>query len=197
MTTTVSFYDSSSNSDKHGRAEEALIARYEEFAWLDNLRWVTQYRKIKLLGAGGQGAVYLAHRLGAGGFARPVALKVFSPEAYRDALAYQSDMAKVGQVATRVAQIQSDNLVAVHDVIERNGIRLMEMEWLDGYDLRDILRSDLLDRTREELGADRWQYVNRVILTEGPAQLRLKPGVAIAVLRDCLAGLGALHRAGI
>ena len=28
-------------------------------------------------------------------------------------------------------------------------------------------------------------------------QPRLKPGVAIAVLRDCLAGLAALHREGI
>src|SRR5262249_56812188 len=36
-----------------------------------------------------------------------------------------------------------------------------------------------------------------VIFTEGPAQLRLKPGVAISILRDCLAGLAALHAAGI
>ena len=74
----------------------------------------------------------------------------------------------------------------------------MEMEWLDGYDLRELLTprhagADARARSRPE----RWEYVNRVILTAGPAQPRLKPGVAIAVLRDCLAGLAALHREGI
>lgn len=176
---------------------EALVARYEEIAWTENLGWVTRYRKVRLLGAGGQGAVYLAQRLGADGFARSVALKVFSPEAYRDDVAYRDDMAKVGQVAARVAQVQNDNVVNIHDFIERNGVRLMEMEWLDGYDLREVLRPALLDRTRETFSADRWQYVNRVILTQGPSQVRLMPGVAIAVLRDCLAGLAALHREGI
>jgi serine/threonine-protein kinase len=42
-----------------------------------------------------------------------------------------------------------------------------------------------------------WRDVSRVILAAGPVQPRLQPGVAIAVLRDCLAGLAALHRAGI
>ena len=152
---------------------------------------------MRLLGTGGQGAVYLAQRLGADGFARSVALKVFSPAAYRDEVAYQEDMAKVGKVAARVAQVQEDNVVNIHDFIELNGIRLMEMEWLDGYDLREILSPAMLQRTRDRVNYERWQYINRVILTEGPAQGRLKPGVAIAVLRDCLAGLAALHREGI
>ena len=74
----------------------------------------------------------------------------------------------------------------------------MEMEWLDGYDLREVLtpahaRADARSGSRPNAG----RYVNRVILTDGPAQPRLKPGVAIQVLRDCLAGLAALHREGI
>ena len=35
------------------------------------------------------------------------------------------------------------------------------------------------------------------MVTEGLDQPRLTPGVAIQVLRDCLAGMAALHRAGI
>src|ERR1043166_2478726 len=37
----------------------------------------------------------------------------------------------------------------------------------------------------------------KVILCEGRVQPRLKPGVAIQILRECLAGLAALHRDGI
>ena len=34
-------------------------------------------------------------------------------------------------------------------------------------------------------------------MTTGARHPRLKPGIAIAVLRDCLASLAALHREGI
>jgi serine/threonine-protein kinase len=36
-----------------------------------------------------------------------------------------------------------------------------------------------------------------VIVTDGPVQPRLKPGIAIAIVRECLAALAALHREGI
>ena len=55
----------------------------------------------------------------------------------------------------------------------------------------------MLDRTRQRVSVKRWDYLNNVIVTAGPAQPRLKPGVAIAVMRECLAGLAALHREGI
>lgn len=177
--------------------DRSLIARYEEIAWSQELIWNTRYRRERLLGAGSQGAVYLAQRLGADGFARPVALKAFSPETYRDDRSYLEDMSHVGQIGGRVALIQSDYVVDIHDFIDWQGIRLMEMEWLDGFDLREVLSQRMLDRTRDRVGAERWRYVNSVILTAGPTQPRLKPGVAIAVLRDCLAGLAALHHAGI
>src|SRR6516164_5633545 len=114
MTTTVSYPYSSPAPRRDGisnAAGEALFARYEEIAWAEDLRWDTRYRKQRLLGAGGQGAVYLAERLGADGFVRPVALKVFSPETYHTDQAYGEDMRRVAQVSARVALIQSDNVV--------------------------------------------------------------------------------------
>jgi serine/threonine-protein kinase len=39
--------------------------------------------------------------------------------------------------------------------------------------------------------------VNDVIVTESGPQLRLKPGVAIAILRDCFSAVAALHRRDI
>jgi len=200
MKTTITFpYQSQHRPGDKSLAAgtNALFARYEEIAWAENLEWDTRYRKHRLLGAGSQGAVYLAERQGADGFVRQVALKVFSPETYSSDQAYQDDMARVAQVSGRVAVLQCDNVVDIHDFIEWSGIRLMVMEWLDGYDLREVLSQRMLDRTRETISTERWEYVNRVILTAGASQARLKPGVAIAVLRDCLAGLAALHHAGI
>jgi eukaryotic-like serine/threonine-protein kinase len=197
MNSTISHRTPPRDRPEYGPSEQALVARYQEIACTEDLRWTTNYRKLHLLGTGGQGAVYLAHRLGAHGFARPVALKLFSPESYRDALSYQEDMANVGQVAARVSRIQHDNVVDIHDFIDQGGIGVMEMEWLDGYDLRAVLSPAMLQRTRERLPAERWRYVNRVILTAGPVQPRLKPGVAIAILRDCLSALAALHQGNI
>lgn len=182
---------------EHPPGVQALIARYEEIAWSQEIPWDTRYRKERLLGAGSQGAVYLAQRLGADGFSRPVALKAFSPETYRSDESYREDMAHVGQVSARVALLQSNNVVPIHDFIDWHGVRLMEMEWLDGFDLREVLHPRMLERTRAQVSGEQWQYVNRVIATAGPSQARLKPGVAVAILRDCLDGLTTLHTAGI
>ena len=46
-------------------------------------------------------------------------------------------------------------------------------------------------------GDERWAYLNDVIVTAGALQPRLKPGIAIAVLRDGLSALSARHREGI
>src|SRR5438067_718545 len=89
-------------------AAGTLGARYQKITEAGELFWATRYRKLQLLGRGGQGAVFLAHRLGADGFDRPVALKFFSPESYGDDSFYQEDMARVAQIAARVARIQHD-----------------------------------------------------------------------------------------
>jgi serine/threonine-protein kinase len=126
-----------------------------------------------------------------------VALKIFSPARYDDARAYDEAMGRIAQVAARVAQIQQDNLLDVHNFVDRNRIRIMEMEWVDGYDLGRLLTRQMLERTRERVSARRWEYLNNVIVTAGISQPRLKPGVAMAVTRECLAALAALHREGI
>jgi serine/threonine-protein kinase len=195
MTSTVSHVRRPPASASSSEASDGeLLARYRALTEAESLPWSTSYRKLRLLGTGGQGAVYLARRLGTDGFSRPVALKVFSPEPYRDALDYQEDMGCIGRVAARVALIQHDNLLDIHDFFERGGIRLMEMEWLDGYDLRQILSPHMLEWTHSKVNGNDWTRINDVIITAGSTQPRLKPGVAIQVLRDCLAALAALHR---
>ena len=177
--------------------KQALFARYEEFVWAEAIHWDRVTLKHRLLGAGGQGAVYLAERRGADGFSRPIALKVFSPEPYPTRAAYEADMAHVASACGRVALLQSDHVVDIHDFVIHNGLRLLEMEYLDGLDIRQMVAPSLLELTRERVSAERLEHVRRVILSEGPRLSRLQPGVAISILRDCLAALSNLHRAGL
>jgi serine/threonine-protein kinase len=174
-----------------------LAAHYRAILAGGDTDWATGCRDLHIVGRGGQGVVFFARREGADGFALPVALKVFSPEPYRTPAAYAEDMRRVAAVAARVAAVQHENLIAVHHFSAYAGVRIMRMEWVDGLDLRQVLSPETLARTRERLGPDHVRFVEDVILTAGPVQPRLKPGVAIHVLRDCLAALAALHRDGI
>ncbi len=144
---------------------------------------------MSLLGSGGQGVVYLSERRGTDSFTLPVALKIFSPERYEDERSYDEAMGRMAQVAARVAQIQQDNLLDVHNWVDRSRIRMMEMEWVDGYDLSRLLTRKMLERLEARVSNKRWNYINQVIVTAGPMQPRVKPGIAIAIVRDCLAAL--------
>ncbi len=179
------------------RCPDELLTRYRGILDEQRLSWTQHHRLMNLLGSGGQGVVYLTERRGTDGFTLPVALKIFSPERYEDERAYDEAMGRMAQVAGRVSQIQQDNLLDVHNWVERDRIRMMEMEWVDGFDLARLLTRKMLEQVHHRVSNKRWDYINRVIVTEGPIQPRLKPGIAMAVVRDCLAALAALHREDI
>jgi serine/threonine-protein kinase len=174
-----------------------LLSRYESILQRQELAWVSKRPLQRCLGTGGQGIVFLSQRQGADDFRRPVAIKIFSPAPYPDPAAYEVEMARIASVASRVACIQQDNLVDVHYFIEHRGIRLLEMEWVDGYDLQRLSRGELFQRVRPCVSPERWEQLNNVTMTRGKENLRWKPGIAVAVLRGCLGALSALHREGI
>lgn len=173
---------------------DSLLERYEALLKCKRVQWTTYHRFKRELGSGGQGIVYLSERKGADGFNQPVAMKVFSPERFPSSGAYRKAMERVARVASRVATIQHDNLLDVQDFVDRNRIRIMVMEWVDGYDLRQLMNMDRLKLVEELADAERWEHINSVIATYGPEQTRFKAGVAVAVVRECLAALAALHR---
>lgn len=179
------------------RCPDELLSRYQAILQEQRLSWTVHHRLHRRLGSGGQGVVYLSERRGTDHFTLPIALKIFSPARYPDARSYEEAMVGVAQVAARVALIQQDHLLDVHNFVDRHRIRMMEMEWVDGFDLSRLLTHDMLHRVRDRVSNRRWEYLNNVIVTAGPVQPRLKPGIAMAVIRDCLAALAALHREGI
>ena len=177
--------------------DNELTSRYDELLANQRLSWTTHQRLNRLLGKGGQGVVYLSERRGADSFTLPIAVKIFSPARYPRAKDYELAMERIARVAARVALIQQDHLVYVHDFVDRNRVRMLSMEWVDGYDLRRVLCNETLAMIEHRVSARRWDYMNQVVVTQGVEQPRMKAGVAMAVVRDCLAALAALHREGV
>ena len=184
----------SQSSDTPSRPCHELLTNYREILHSERQHWTAHYRLMKRLGAGGQGVVYLSERRGADGFTLPVAIKVFSPERYNSEHCYQASMCEIARVAAHIALIQHDNLLAVHNFVERNRIRMLVMEWIEGYDLRQLLVPKTVNRIEHRVSKRRWKHINRVIVTPGPKQPRFQPGMAVAIVRDCLSALAALHR---
>ncbi len=183
--------------EKPDASADDLIQRYLTLLDDKRLAWTTHHKFKKRLGSGGQGVVFLTERRGADGFTLPVAVKIFSPERFESAADYDASMLTNAQIAARVAQIQQHNLLDVQNFVDRNRVRMMVMEWIEGYDLRRLLVPKMLERIRARVSQKRWETINRVVVTAGPSQPRIKPGVAVAIVRDCLAALAALHREGI
>ncbi|MGH3137591.1 MAG: protein kinase domain-containing protein, partial [Gaiellaceae bacterium] len=93
------------------------------------------YRVEELIGRGGMGEVYRAHddRLD-----RNVALKILIPrlaedEAFRERLLRES---------RRAASLDHPNVVPVYDASEADGRFFLSMRYVEGTDLRALLRRD-------------------------------------------------------
>ncbi len=199
LTTTVTGVNATvtRGRDPSSPNNQILMRRYHELLANQRLNWMSHHHLERRLGEGGQGVVYLSEQRGADGFTLPVAIKIFSPDRYDDERAYDEAMQRIADVAAHVAQIQHDHLLDVHNFLDRDRIRMMVMEWVDGYDLEKLLVSERLARIESRVSQKRWEYINCVIATAGPAHHRFKAGVAMAVLRDCLGALAALHREGV
>ena len=102
--------------------------------------------------------------------------RCFRPNATKSERAYDEAMGRMAHVSAHVAQIQQDNLLDVQNWVDRNRIRIMEMEWVDGFDLRRLLTHKTLDRFRERVSAKRWKHVNEVIVTAGPDAAAFEAG---------------------
>ncbi len=174
-----------------------LTVQYDSILERPSVAWIAQHTLLRRLGSGSQGIVFLSLRQGGDAFSLPVALKAYSPARYLDEEAYEEAMVSMGRVAAHVARIQQDNLLDVQDWVMQGRVRVMVMEWVDGCDIRSLLTSSTLERLRSRVDDERWSYLNKVVITGGKSQPRIKAGVALAVIRDCLAALAALHQAGI
>jgi serine/threonine-protein kinase len=106
-------------------------------------------------------------------------------------------MFNMAKITAKVARIQHDHLLMVRNWHSTNRIHFMSMEWIEGFDLSQLLKQEMLDYLQKNVSPSRWRYINNVVVTGGTMHPRVMPGIAIPIIRECLAALGALHRVGI
>ena len=173
--------------------------RNNYYALLEQQRvhWHDDVQFKSMLGQGGQGFVYLGDLRGSEGFILPIAVKIFSPERFGSDALYEADMYNMAKITARVARIQHDHLLMVRNWHSTNRIHFMSMEWIEGFDLSQLLKQEMLDYLQKNVPPSRWRHINSVVVTGGTMHPRMMPGIAIPIIRECLAALGALHRVGI
>jgi predicted Ser/Thr protein kinase len=96
-------------------------------------RHFPQLEIIEVLGQGGMGVVYKARQSGLDRF---VALKILSLDASRDASFAQ----RFALEARSLARLNHPNIVAVYDFGQAGGFYYFLMEYVDGTNLRDMIR---------------------------------------------------------
>ena len=176
---------------------EELRNNYYELLDQQRVHWHEDIRFKNMLGQGGQGFVFLSDLRGSDGFVLPIAIKVFSPERFSSDTRYEDEMYNMAIISAKVARIQHDHLLMVRNWHSSNRIHFMSMEWIEGFDISQLLRQEMLDYLQKSVSPSRWRYINSVVITGGTMHPRMMPGIAIPIIRECLAALGALHRVGI
>ncbi|MGA7292577.1 MAG: tetratricopeptide repeat protein [Terriglobales bacterium] len=121
-----------------------------------------RYEILGVLGQGGMGAVYKARDRE---LDRLIALKVIRPELATDPAILQ----RFKQELILARNITHKNVVRIYDLGEAEGIRFISMEYVDGEDLRTLLRR----------------------------QGKLAPNEAIAVVEQVCRALDAAHSEGV
>ena len=96
-----------------------------------------RYTILKLLGAGGMGAVYQAfdHELGVA-----VAIKVIRPAAQSDATAARELEQRFKRELVLARQVTHKHVVRIHDLGEIDGIKYLTMPFVDGETLATMMR---------------------------------------------------------
>jgi serine/threonine protein kinase len=120
------------------------------------------YRIEAVVGRGGMGVVYRATDLS---LARPVALKLITPEFAQDP-EFRERFLREPRLA---ASLDHPGVVPIYEAGEREGQLYLAMRWVEGTDLRRMLRRDG----------------------------RLSPEVTVTVLTQVAEALDAIHRRGV
>lgn len=172
---------------------EDLRSNYDSILRARALYYPVAYQFPRELGRGRQGRVFLALRQGARGCITEHAIKLFDPRLYRTPEEYWSDMGRIASQISRMQRIQSPNLVSRHNYEETYGIGYIEMEAIDGMDLRRFLRRDHLDMARKNCSAKDWTRFTRNIFRLEKDRLSVQPGIVVYILRGVLRGLECLN----
>ncbi len=98
--------------------------------------WLGKYKLISKIGSGGMSEVYRAKLYGPGGYEKDVAIKLLLPH-----LAGEQEFLKMLMDEARIASLlDHPNIVHIFELGEFERVHYISMEYVEGYDLRNILR---------------------------------------------------------
>ena len=148
------------------------------------------------VGRGRQGVVFQAYRQGARGCITRHAIKLFDPSIYPSPKKYWTDMGRMAIQTSRLQTVRSPNLVSRDVYEESNGIGYIQMELIDGLDLRYLMQRNHLDHVRRHTDKKDWLRISDAIFREEGGRFQIQPGVALYLMRQMLRGLESLHDLG-
>jgi len=182
----------------HGvqRDRERLIENFEQVMHEQVIYYPVCYRFAEEIGRGRQGVVFMANRQGGRGCLTRHAIKVFDPGIYSSPALYWTDMGRVASQISVMQRLRSPYLVSMETYDEVNGIGYLQMELINGVDLRYLLTGKRMEQVARISTPAEWEAMREAIFREQNGKLSIQPGVAIYLMRLMLKGLEALHDAG-
>ncbi|OVE75218.1 hypothetical protein BVX97_05245 [bacterium E08(2017)] len=157
------------------------------------IHYPVAYQFVRELGRGHQGTVFLCERQGARGCITKHAIKLFDPGIYRSAEEYWTDMGRIASQISQLHGVQSPNLVTRHSYEETYGIGYVQMEAIDGMDIRSLLNKQHLDIFRETSSEAEWKRFSETAFIIEDGKVSFRPGLVVYILRRILRGLERLH----
>ena len=173
-----------------------LVDAYDAIVQQGGVYFPVAYQFIRELGRGRQGQVFLAQRHGARGCVTEHAIKVFDPRLYETAEEYWTDMGRIARQLSLLQRIQLPTMVARHAYEETRGIGYIQMEAIDGLDVRRLLSPSHLELARSRSTPDEWNRFTTTIFRQERGGVSLQPGVMVYILRRVLRSLERLHSMG-
>lgn len=173
-----------------------LVENYHSILRARALYYPVAYQFLKELGRGRQGIVFLGLRHGARGCMTRHAIKLFDPSNYPTPESYWTDMGRIAVQTSRLQVMQAPNLVARDNYEETYGIGYLQMEAIDGTDLRAFMEGEHLERARSRSTREEWARFTDVIFRVHGEKVCIQPGIAIYIIRAVLRGLEALNAMG-
>ncbi len=180
----------------YGIGSVQLMENYRTLIRSKAIYYPVAYLFQREVGRGRQGIVFQALRQGARGCITRHAIKLFDPSIYPSAKKYWTDMGRMAIQTARLQPVRSPNLVARDTYEEMNGIGYVQMELIDGIDVRDLLQHHLMQRVKANSTNEEWMHFTDVVFRPESEGVRIQPGIALYIMRQILRGLESLHALG-
>lgn len=176
-----------------GMTMPQLKTNYQTICRMGAVLYPVAFQFARELGRGRQGMVFLGLRQGSRGCITEHAIKLLDPAIYRSVEEYWTDMGRIGLQISRLQRLRSPHIVSSHSYDETYGIGYVQMEAIEGMDLRHFLVRKTLDSIRPRCTSREWSKFTTAIFNIRDGVLRVQPGVVVHILRGAVRGLECLH----